>query len=60
MTIKDFLLAAAVRQDDGEVSSPQFGIIIERVNTPNIRSLIEMIIFLLLLIEGSARAQYLR
>ena len=60
MTIKDFLLAAAVRQDDGEVSSPQFGIIIERVNTPTIRSLIEMIIFLLLLIEGSARAQYLR
>ena len=45
------------------LSSPQSRIIIERVNTSSvltIRTPIKMITFLLLLIEGSARAQYLR
>ena len=45
------------------LSSPQSRIIIERVNTSSvltIRTPTKMITFLLLLIEGSARAQYLR
>ena len=45
------------------LSSPQSRIIIERVNTSSvltIRTPTKMITFFLLLIEGSARAQYLR